>query len=125
VNGIGGAGRERQLESRVIHEEKRDMSVIVIGRFQVPDVARAKQALAGNAALLDEITEDAKGLGARHHRFLESNGELVILDEWESAEAFQSFFGSNTKIPGIMQEAGAQGPPKVEVLSAVDAAGTF
>jgi quinol monooxygenase YgiN len=109
----------------VIHEEKRDMSVIVIGRFQVPDVARAKQVLAANAALLEEITEDAKGLGARHHQFLEGNGELVILDEWESAEGFQRFFESNTKIPRITQEAGAQGPPKVEVLSPVEAAGTF
>jgi hypothetical protein len=124
VNGTSGAGRERQLES-VIHEEKTEMSVIVIGRFPMPDVARAKQALASNAALLEEITEEAMGLGARHHRFLESDGELVILDEWDSVESFQNFFGSNTKIPTIMQEAGAQGPPKVEVFSPVEAAGTF
>ena len=101
------------------------MSVIVIGRFPMPDAARTRGALAANAALLEEITQEAKGLGCLHHRFLESDGELVILDEWESVEDFQNFFGSNTKIPTIMQEAGAQGPPKVEVFSPVEAAGTL
>jgi hypothetical protein len=33
------------------------MSVIIIGHFPVADIARAKQSLASNAALLEEITE--------------------------------------------------------------------
>ena len=101
------------------------MSVIVVAHFAVADVARAKQSIASNAAVLEEVTEDAKSLGCLHHRFLEGDGELVVLDEWESAEAFQGFFASNTKIPRITQDAGVQGPPRVEFFSPVAAAGTF
>jgi heme-degrading monooxygenase HmoA len=101
------------------------MSVIVMAHFPVPDVARARRALAANVDLLDEITEDAKGVGALHHRFLEGGGELVALDEWESAEAFQGFFDGNAKVGRITTEAGVQGPPRVVVYATVEAAGTF
>src|SRR2546422_10860190 len=101
------------------------MSVFVIGRFPVANLAQAKEALASNAALLDEITEESKQIGALHHQFLESGGELLVLDEWESAEAFNRFFQTNTKVPTVMQNAGVQGEPTFEFLTPVDAAGTF
>ncbi len=101
------------------------MSVIVVGHFPVADVAAAKQALASNGALLDEITEDAKRLGALHHRFMEGGGELLVLDEWESADAFQRFFDGNAKVLRITEAAGVQGPPRIEVFAPVEASGTF
>lgn len=101
------------------------MSVIVIAHFPVADVATVRRVLASNADLLEEITEDSKALGALHHRFLEGEGELVVLDEWESAEAFQGFFDGNAKVARITGESGVQGPPRVEVYGAVEAAGTF
>ncbi|MDQ6945515.1 MAG: hypothetical protein M3256_04420 [Actinomycetota bacterium] len=101
------------------------MSVMVLLHFHVADIAKAKQTIASRAALLEEITEDSKKLGARHHRFLESNGQLIVLDEWESAEGFQRFFESNPKVQQISQEAGIAGPPAIEILSPVEAAGTF
>jgi len=101
------------------------MSVIVVGHFAVADISRARSALAANADLLDEITDDAKGLGAIHHRFLEGNGEVLVLDEWESAAAFQRFFEGNAKVARITEQAGVQGPPRIEVFSPVEAAGTF
>src|SRR5258708_34574659 len=101
------------------------MSVIVVGHFTVPDIAAAKRALASNAALLEEITEDSKRLGAHHHRFLERDGELLVLDEWETAEAFQGFFDGNAKVRRITDEAGVQAPPRIEIYDPVAAAGTF
>ena len=101
------------------------MSVIVVGHFSVGNIATAKRALASNAALLDEITEDAKRLGAHHHRFLEGDGELLVLDEWESAEAFHGFFEDNSKVRKITDAAGVEGPPRIEVFAPVEAAGTF
>ena len=44
---------------------------------------------AGHAALLEEITEDTKGAGILHHRFVVGAAELVVIDEWETAEQFQ------------------------------------
>ena len=101
------------------------MSVVVIARFKVGDMGRAKQAIAANEGIGEEISQYAKTVGAHHHRFLEQDGDLVALDEWESAEAFQQFFQSNTLIPKVMEDAGIQGDPKIEVLQPVEAPGTF
>ena len=101
------------------------MSVIVVGHFPVADVGAAKRALASQAALLDEITEDARKLGARHHRFMEGDGEILVLDEWDSAEAFSGFFDGNAKVRRVTDAAGVQGPPRVEMFSPVETAGTF
>ena len=101
------------------------MSVVVIARFAVPDLAKAKRALASNPALLEEITEDAKRLGAQHHRFLEGDGELIVLDEWDDPAAFRKFFEGNPKVARITDAAGVQGPPTVTVYGSVETAGTF
>lgn len=101
------------------------MSVVVIARFKVEDLGRAKQALVSNEGMLEEVSSYAQTVGAHHHRFLEHDGTLVALDEWESAEAFMQFFQSNTMIPKIMEDAGVQGEPTIEVLQPVEAPGTI
>jgi hypothetical protein len=101
------------------------MSVIVVARFSVPDVAKAIESFTANAALLDEITEDAKRLGGLHHRFLAGDGEIIVEDEWGTAEQFESFFAGNAKVERITTAAGVQGPPAISVYSPVDAPGTF
>ncbi|TQF68639.1 hypothetical protein FK531_12545 [Rhodococcus spelaei] len=101
------------------------MSVVVIARFPVADVAAAKQSLADNGALLEEITTEALASGAHHHRFAEGGGDLLAIDEWESAEAFRGFFTDNAKIAKITEASGVQGPPVVEFFATVEAAGTF
>jgi hypothetical protein len=101
------------------------MSVIVVARFSVPDVAKAIESFAANAALLAEISEDTKKLGCLHHRFLAGDGEIIAEDEWGSAEQFGSFFAGNAKVERITTAAGIQGPPVVSVYSPVDAAGAF
>ncbi|WP_037176071.1 hypothetical protein [Rhodococcus sp. UNC363MFTsu5.1] len=101
------------------------MSVVVILHFDVADLSAAKQSLADNAALLEEISGEAKALGARHHRFAANSGGLVVVDEWDNAEGFRRFFDGNDKVAKVTAEAGVQGPPTVEVLEPVEAAGTF
>ncbi len=101
------------------------MSVIVIAHFSVPDMDKTMAVLAEHAALLDSVTEYAKGVGAIHHRFMAGDGELVVLDEWESPEQFQAFFEGNADVETITMAAGVTGPPRVEVYGAVEAAGTF
>jgi hypothetical protein len=101
------------------------MSVIVIGRFPVSDVARGLAALKENGALLEEITVDAKKQGAIHHCFAAGEGELVVIDEWDTAEHFQTFFGGNPKVEKITTAVGVTGPPTMEVLEKGEALGTF
>ena len=84
------------------------MCVIVIARFPVSDVARAQAALAENSALLEEITEDTKKLGAIHHTFAAGENELIVVDEWDTAESFQAFVNGNPKVEKVTADIGSR-----------------
>jgi hypothetical protein len=99
------------------------MSVTVIAHFPVADVEKAKAGLQANAALLEEITVDTKAGGLIHHTFVAGEGELVVIDEWKTAEQFQSFFGGNAKVAKVMESIGVTGPPVVAIYNEVDAPG--
>ena len=99
------------------------MSVTVIAHFPVADIEKAIAALQANAALLEEITEDTKSGGIIHHTFVAGDAELVVIDEWETAEQFQSFFEGNAKVAKITELVGITGPPAVAIYNEVEAAG--
>lgn len=101
------------------------MSVVVTIRITVEDVAKAIDGLHGKAEFLDEITDSIKGTGMLHHRFVAGDGELMVIDEWETAEQFQTFFEGNPKVAEVMSAIGVTGPPVVSVFESIDAAGTL
>ena len=98
-------------------------SVTVIARFPVADIEKAVAALRASAVLLEEITEDTKGAGIIHHSFVAGDGELVVIDEWETAEKFLAFFEGNPKVAKVTELAGVTGPPDVAIYDEVDAPG--
>ena len=71
------------------------------------------------------IAEDGRSRGAIHHRFGIGDGFVLVVDEWESAEAFQGFFQSNTEIPKLMQEAGARSEPQITFAEAIESPDQF
>ncbi len=75
--------------------------------------------------VLKGIGEEAKGAGCIHHRFAIGDGYIMVTDEWESADAFQSFFDGNETIEQIMREGGAQGPPEIAIGEAIQTPDTF
>ena len=99
------------------------MSVTVIARFPVADVEKAIAGLQANAALLEEITEDTKGGGIIHHTFVAGEGELVVIDEWETAAQFQSFFEGNAKVAKVTELIGVTGAPAVAIYDEIEAPG--
>ncbi len=99
------------------------MSVTVIAHFPVANIEEAVAGLKDNAALLNEITEDTKTGGLIHHTFVAGENELVVIDEWDTAEHFQSFFEGNTKVAKVMESIGVTGPPTVAIYNEVEAAG--
>lgn len=101
------------------------MSVTVLVHVPIGDLDRVKRTFALRVALMEEISEESKSLGALHHQFLESNGELVVVDEWETAEGFHRFFDANPKIEELNREVGVLGPPQVLILSPMEAPGAF
>jgi hypothetical protein len=71
------------------------------------------------------IADDARSRGAIHHRFGVGDGFVLVVDEWESADAFQTFFESNAEIPKLMQEAGAESEPEFTFSEAIDSPDQF
>ena len=100
------------------------MSVTVIIRFPVSDVAKAVEVLNAHADLLERITASTKPhcLG---HRFLSGDGELAVIDEWVDAATFQSFFVENAEAGHLMAELGMTGEPSVSIYEDTNAPGSF
>jgi len=93
------------------------MSVIVIGHMKV-DPANVAKLWVDRKADFEAVREESKAAGAMHHRWGFGDGEIVIVDDWDDAGSFQSFFESNTVIPELMQAAGVQGPPEFTIVEA-------
>jgi hypothetical protein len=89
----------------------------------LPDIGKAIAGLQANAALLEGITEDTKGGGLIHHTFVAGEVEIVVIDEWETSEQFQSFFEGNAKIAKITELVGVTGPPAVAIYNELEAPG--
>ncbi len=88
------------------------MSVYMSLRVKT-DPARWEQVARENEDKLKEIAERGRQAGAIHHTFAATDSEVVVMDEWESEEAFQRFFQSDPDIPKLMQEAGVTSEPEV------------
>jgi quinol monooxygenase YgiN len=99
------------------------VSVIMMLRI-AGDPAELESFAQENGDMLMRITEDSKAKGAVHHRFLGGDGEIVVIDEWPSQEAFQSFFDAQEEIPKVIQ-AVAKGEPEVTFLQPLDTPDAF
>jgi heme-degrading monooxygenase HmoA len=100
------------------------MSVIVIGRFKA-DPKDLEKVFIDHADELKAISADAKSKGGIHHQFVAGDGEVLIVDEWNNAASFQSFFESQTQIPEILKSANVQGPPDFEIHEVMDSPDRF
>ena len=99
------------------------MSVLVV--MTVPgDTATFESFMAANPDRVLALTEKAKAAGCRAHRFAVGAGEIVVVDEWDSAEQFQTFFGA-AEIQTVVGEMGAQGEPRITFANAKVFPGQF
>ena len=87
------------------------MSVYMSMRIK-GDPAKLEEVAASNREMLKGIAGRAQEQGCIHHRFAGRDGEIVVIDEWESEEAFQRFFEGEDDIPKLMQEVGVTEQPQ-------------
>lgn len=102
------------------------MSVFMTLRVQA-DPKRLQEAIASDESRWQAINREAKERGCIHHRFMASadRTEIVVADEWESAEAFQTFFQTNQEIPRMMGELGITSEPVITFWHALDTPDAF
>src|ERR1041385_76150 len=94
------------------------MTVIV--RVVCPYDTEQFRAWAGSGGEhLAALTEQAKAAGCVSHRFAIGDGEVMAIDEWDSAEAFQAFFAQPELVEALMAS-GAQGAPAIAFYEPVE-----
>jgi heme-degrading monooxygenase HmoA len=102
------------------------MSVMMGLRLDV-DPERMLEALTSDRERLLAISARAKQEGALHHRFFANvdGTEALVVDEWESAEAFQRFFAASEDVRQMMEEAGLRGEPELKFWRELDTPDKF
>ena len=99
------------------------MGVLVV--MTVPgDTAQFESFAAANKELIEELAEKAKTAGCTSHKFAVGEGQMIVADQWESAEQFQAFIGS-PEIQQVMGQMGATGAPQITVGDAKGFPGEF
>jgi quinol monooxygenase YgiN len=100
-------------------------TVSVLCVVKVPgDVAKAKAAFVEHADEMREISSRGKAAGAIHHRFGVGDGFILVVDEWDTAEHFETFF-SNPDLHAFMATMGATGAPEITIVEGVTTADQF
>jgi hypothetical protein len=101
------------------------MSVIVT--VKIPgDTDMFTRSLKDRADEFRQVGERGRKAGAIHHQFGVGDGFVLVVDEWESAEAFQQFFGDpqmNEFIASI--GGGTSTAPDITVGEAIDSPDKF
>jgi hypothetical protein len=94
------------------------VSVVITAKFQ-GDTAKFRQALVDRAGEFEKFGESARAGGCLHHRFGVGDGFVLVIDEWESLDQFQRFFG-NPDLQAFIGTIGADpAPPEMAVAEAV------
>jgi hypothetical protein len=94
--------------------------------LRVPgDPAALEQYANANADMMQRIAAAGKAAGATRHAFAAGDNEILVIDEWPSADAFQQFFDAQPEIPRLMQEGGAQGAPEISIYRKLDTPDEF
>jgi hypothetical protein len=118
-------GQLRLVISRAKGRNRITMSVFVIVRCTVSDLSKALEWGQANGDIAEDITAYGKSLGQLGHRMLTDGKDIVVIDEWPDADAFNKFFAGAARMGEFLSGAGVVGEPQVTVLDAVDMAGQF
>jgi len=98
------------------------MSVLVVTKFDVPASTLEELVKGRHRETVMQLREAGVAAGAIRHVFAEdTDGKLMVVDEWPSEEAFQAFFGSQPAIQQLMADAGVAAPPTTTTYRVLDA----
>jgi quinol monooxygenase YgiN len=100
------------------------MSVIIFARFKV-DTDKFERLMSERKKDFIAVAEEGRSKGAVHHQFAIGEGEIVVIDEWTNAAAFQEFFENQATVAEMMEQVGVQGPPEITVLRAANSPDQF
>jgi len=99
------------------------MSVLVTMKVS-GDTDQFRQVMETQSDRVSGLADRARAEGCIHHQFAAGDGFVLVVDEWTTAEAFQSFISSD-EIAAVMGDMGAQGEPEITIAEAIDSPDRF
>ncbi len=102
------------------------MSVIVMTKY--PGKATDLEAILDkHGETLRTISQRSRDQGCLHHMFVEdTDGNVLIIDEWDSRESFDTFFAAQQDaIQPVAAAGGVTGPPTSTTYRIIDSADRF
>jgi hypothetical protein len=100
------------------------MSVCVIIKLKANPADLAALFTSQHDVFVD-VSQEGRRQGAAHHLFAAGDGEVVIVDEWPSAEAFEGFFHGEERVAKLMADGGVQGAPEISIYEILDSPDRF
>jgi hypothetical protein len=123
---IAGPLYRRRPSADPVPGKEDAVSVTVIIKFPGATIERFREVYDRHRDTMMGIVDDGRARGALHHAFAEDeNGELTVIDEWESLDQFESFFAGQEDIKKVMAEVGMSGPPVTTGYTIVDTPDRF
>jgi hypothetical protein len=102
------------------------MSVHIMIKFPGGTSDKLMAAIKRHSDTMVAIAKDSQSQGAAHQMFTEDDeGNVYVIDEWPSREAFDKFFSSQQDIPKIISEVGVTGEPVVMSYRILDTPDRF
>jgi heme-degrading monooxygenase HmoA len=102
------------------------MGVMITTKFPGGMASNLETVAKEHADLLVKVSEEGRAKGAIHHCFVEEpDGSVLVIDEWESEEAYLDFFQNQADIAKIAEAAGVTGPPTHTTYRIIDTADRF
>jgi hypothetical protein len=118
-NPRGVSGGSSTRESFQLEDE---MSVMVVTKFDASASTLEEMVNGRHKETLLQIREAAVAAGAIRHVFAEdTDGKLMVVDEWPSEDAFRTFFANQPAIQQLMADAGVTSPPTTTTYRILDA----
>jgi hypothetical protein len=100
------------------------MSVLITVKV-TGDTDAFQRALVDRASDFKAVAERGQREGAIHHRFGIGDGYILVVDEWETAEQFEQFFGSPELQEFVGSVGGAPMAPEITVTQAISSPDEF
>lgn len=101
------------------------MSKLIIAMIE-GDAEKFRQSLIDREDDYRRIAEQSRSAGALHHRFGVGDGNILVVDEWDTEEHFSEFFGR----PELQQFIGEVGgdtsvAPEIMITEAITSPDQF
>ena len=102
------------------------MTVIVMTKFP-GSASDMERVMDKHAETLQKISKQGADQGCVHHMFVEdTDGGVLVIDEWDTRESFDAFFAAQQDdIQPMTADAGVTGPPTSTTYRIIDTPDRF